>query len=134
LAICLVALVKSQFIDYDELAGDYGLRKLSKKFQRSTGYQQQQTASSGYNNQQQPSGNYGQQQNGGAGYPQQQATPATYQQPQQAPAGVNPQPANPGYQPENQKTTAGASSYQTEKPTAYAKGSNSYDTKVKPFD
>lgn len=71
-----VIVVHAQFIDYDLLAGDYGLRKLSRKLQRSTGYSSPSTGTN-YNNQ-------GQQQVA-AGYqqgPQQQVT-ESYQKPAQ---------------------------------------------------
>lgn len=120
--------INAQLIDYNQLAGSYGIRKLSKKIGRSINYQDQQVQSSG---------NYDQPQIGG-GYQQAPAIASSsgYQQPIVA-EGYQ-QSANTGYQQENKQAAA---TYQNENPAAggstYGQNSNSgssnaYDTaKVK---
>lgn len=126
LAIGLVAIVNAQLIDYDQLAGGFGLRKLTKKIERSTNnYQNQQI--------QQPSaGNYQQPQIGGGYQPQASAITSSYQQPNAAGGGYQPS-ASSGYSNQQQNKEPAAATYQNEKSATGTYGSsNAYDSaKVK---
>lgn len=108
--LVIVTITHAQFFDYDWLAGDYGMRKITKKLQRSTGlqnsWQQQVNSNVGY--QQQSSNN--------AGYQQQQSNNADYQQPQQS-------AQSGGYQQNQQQ--APSAGYQQPQPVAAAVSSSS---------